>query len=178
MTSESDKRLRYRLVRAMDRIAIKRACEALARRSRTPGGVYIVLDEPPAGDEPSGGKASLREILRGRRTILYVGGSSDLKTRSLHLASGFLGTNHRHCFVQFHRRELLLEPARERLTLLLMPFSPHHCLEEFILSAHEETWGAYPVGNRRRATRSSAHDQERPVEVTAGLLMNRARGGG
>lgn len=167
MIGGSDKRLRYRFVSATDREVITRACKILERRSRTRGGVYVVLNG--ALDE----RASIRRVLRWEWPVLYVGGSSDLKTRTLHLASGFLGTNHRHCFVQLHWRDLGLEPAPERLALLLLPFNPHHCLETFILRAHREKWGAFPVGNRRRAARSSARNQEPPVEVTADLLLNR-----
>lgn len=167
----SDKRLRYRVVNATDRLDLRIAAADLRRRARTKAGVYVIIDGAGAPRRDQ----YLRQVLKGALEALYIGSSSHLGHRANHLRCGLAGTNPRHGFARFYFLELVGKHRLEDLVMILIPFSPAYRLEGFLLEEHRSQYGCYPPGNQRRAGRTSARLEEPWVPVSWAGLLGRSK---
>jgi len=162
----SDKRLRYRVVAIDDRSALRSACRHLSRVSRTEGGTYVVVEAE--GKAP---RRVARDLLTGEHAALYVGGSSKLRRRVVQMLCTLSGRNRRHRFAALLRDGYWGSRRLEDLLLVLLPFSPAACLEDFLVRAYAAHHGSRPIGNERWVGSTSAHNEEPWIDVSWPLLF-------
>lgn len=97
-------------------------------------------------------------LLHGGASVIYIGGSNDLRTRVPTIARGLAGKGSRHALVP-----KLMSFARpistRRLFAILISCFWYDSLENFLLHQHLWTFGELPIGNERVRARSNASNR-------------------
>lgn len=152
-------RLRPTIAPLFDRPQVRQAGKDAVNRSGHGSGVYVVVEL----SEPLSVFNALRQVLRGKAEVFYVGTSCVLRTRISHLSSGLTGLPHRHETAEKILALPDLDERRDRFFLILVPTAHYDSLEQFLLKEHLRAFGHWPLANFRRGGHTSARHQPRWV---------------